>query len=302
MKPLLAASFDLEILEQQLADLDYPMIGSPKIDGYRGLIDPTRGLLTRRLIDWPNRWVAEKMREHHVRINYFDGELVIGTPFATGKEEKEVFKRSNPLMRHWEEVDFTYYVFDQFMDPDTDYSERLVQLERGFPVDLPWLKFLEPKLIESAEEALSYEAECLAQGYEGIMLRSVDGPYKFGRSTLRQQILIKLKRTVDCEAQIVGFEQRMRNDNEIQIDELGYSRRSSHKENLTPLDMLGAFILKSPSFEKTFNIGSGFDHYHATKWWQERDTLLGKWITFKYIPHGTYERPRHPIFLGFRED
>jgi DNA ligase-1 len=303
IQPMLSAKFDPSMsIEEALESIDYPVIGMPKIDGYRGIIHPTKGLVTRKLLQWPNKHVWLKVQKHINRLICYDGELVVGTPFATGEGKKEVLRRSSPLMRENEDTPFTMYVFDNFEYPNVPYCDRLVELERGFQTDLPWLKFLEPALLESPAQALAYELEQLALGYEGIMLRDVSGTYKFGRSTLRQGHMIKVKRTVDDDAKIIGFKPRYRNDNPLETDEMGYAKRSSHKANLTPLEMLGAFICKSPNFEKPFNLGSGFDHAHAEQWWQNRDKLLGKWLTYKFIPHGTYEKPRHPIFLNFRED
>src|SRR5690606_28483163 len=60
--------------------------------------------------------------------------------------------------------------------------------------------------MERASDVLDYESTCLARGYEGVMLRDPDGPYKFGRSTLREGTLLKLKRFEDAEAVVIGFE------------------------------------------------------------------------------------------------
>jgi DNA ligase-1 len=303
LRPLLAAKFDLDKLEDQLSVLRYPIIASPKIDGIRILCSPQLGPVTRKVKPIPNDYIR---RHLWVSANDgFDGELVVGAPHTTG-DGTDVFNRTTRVMRKEGEPDFTYYVFDNYLSPHLPYNTRLQQLVEKFvhsgSHNAPRVKLLESRVLQHPVDVLDYEAECLERGYEGIMLRNPSSYYKFNRGTLREQILIKLKRVTETEGQIINVEPRYRNDNEAQLDALGYTKRSSHKENKTPLDMLGRFIVKSPEFTEPFGVGTGFDHTLAREWWQKRDILLGATITFKYQACGTRDKPRHPVFLRFRAD
>ena len=51
-------------------------------------------------------------------------------------------------------------------------------------------------------------------GFEGAMVRSLDGRYKNGRSTLREGLLLKVKPWKDSEAEILEVYEMMRNENE----------------------------------------------------------------------------------------
>ena len=53
------------------------------------------------------------------------------------------------------------------------------------------------------------------------MARHRHGLYKLGRSTFIEQGLIKLKRFEDGEAEIIGFKEKMLNQNEATIDARG---------------------------------------------------------------------------------
>jgi len=48
--------------------------------------------------------------------------------------------------------------------------------------------------IKDLEEFKACEEKFLKEGYEGIMARSPHAPYKVGRSTLKEQGLLKIKR------------------------------------------------------------------------------------------------------------
>ena len=53
----------------------------------------------------------------------------------------------------------------------------------------------------------------LDDGYEGLMLRAPDGPYKFGRSTVKENTLLKVKNFLDDEAEVIGFKEQTTNTN-----------------------------------------------------------------------------------------
>jgi DNA ligase-1 len=134
------------------------------------------------------------------------------------------------------------------------------------------------------------------------MLRDPNGRYKFGRSTAKEGILLKVKRFSDAEAVIVGFEERMHNGNPATTDALGHTERSSHKENLTGRGDLGALVVKCELFESEFNIGTGFDDATRKEIWDNRETYLGKVVKFKYQTAGMKDVPRFPVYVGLRHE
>lgn len=199
---------------------------------------------------------------------------------------------------------FKYHVFDLF-NPNppngyrdlTQYQERLRRLDAlelpSFCVKVPWT------LIESLSDLLRYEAEQVAAGHEGICFRTPNSPYKWGRSTLREGWLIKMKRFVTSEAVIIGTEEEMANNNPSAYNELGYAERSSHQANMVGKGRLGALVCAT-SDKQTFKIGTGFTTPMREDFWQRREELIGQIVTYKHQPHGAKELPRIPVFLGFR--
>jgi DNA ligase-1 len=299
LRPLLAAKIDGSI-EDALDKLTYPLIGSPKIDGIRVLCDPELGPVTRTLKPIRNAYIRDTLSNPLFR--YFDGEIVVGEPHAAN-----LFNQTTSGVMTQDGVpDFKLYVFDDYNAPTMSYGIRLEGLKDRIR-DLAGLEqaksimLLERQFLCTRDEVLDYEHDCLQRGFEGIMLRHRDGPYKFGRSTLKEQILIKVKRMADLEAKIIGFDQLMRNDNVATQDALGYTKRSSHKDNKTPDDLLGKLIVEHETFG-VFSVGSGFDVATRELIWQNRDEYLGKTVTIKYQECGVVDKPRFPIFKGFRED
>ena len=133
------------------------------------------------------------------------------------------------------------------------------------------------------------------------MLRHPDGPYKHGRSTAKEGWLLKVKRFEDSEARIIGFSELMHNANEAKRNELGHLERSSHKANKVGKQMLGALTVQDLKTKVEFDIGTGFTEDQRRLLWATGDNLLGKVVKYKSQPTGVKEKPRFPVFLGFRD-
>ena len=139
-------------------------------------------------------------------------------------------------------------------------------------------------------------------GYEGLMIRRKDSKYKCGRSTEKQGILGKIKLFKDSEARIVGIEELMVNNNPVTEDEFGLAKRSSHKVNLVGSGTLGSLELEDIYSGIRFSIGTGFTSAQREQLWVEKNNLLSKIIKYKYQGEGMVEKPRFPVFLGFRHE
>ncbi len=160
---------------------------------------------------------------------------------------------------------------------------------------------------KDADKLDAYEARQLEKGYEGLILRSPDSPYKYGRSTVKEGYLLKVKRFTDGEAEVIGFEERMHNGNEATTDELGRTKRSSHAEGKTGRGDLGAFLVRDLKSGVEFSVGTGFtDEQRKDIWLQIQNPvpgtpdILGSIIKYKSFLIGVKDAPRFPVFLAFR--
>jgi len=134
------------------------------------------------------------------------------------------------------------------------------------------------------------------------MLRHQNGPYKHGRSTEREGWLLKLKRFDDSEAVILSAYELMHNANEATQNELGYTERSSHKAGMVGKGVLGGLSVRDVYSGVEFDIGTGFDQATREALWKQRDQLPEQVIKYKFFASGVKDKPRFPVFLGFRSD
>lgn len=290
-KPMLAVN-------AVFSKIQYPVYASPKLDGIRASIVGGR-LLSRTLKPIPNRHIYGQLSDSH--LDGLDGELIVGSPTSKTCYNESV---SN-VMAFDKTPTYTFYVFDDHSNPDAPYRFRrdrmLGSLDNGAWGRFPQICLLDQNLISNEDDMLSYEAAKVEEGYEGIILRSPGAPYKFGRSTVNEGALIKVKRFEDSEAEIIGFEEEMFNGNEAQTNELGRTKRSTAAVGLVGKQTLGAFRVRDCVSGIEFSIGTGLTALERKSHWLNRDTSLGGIIKYKFFPVGVKDRPRHPVFLGFRD-
>ena len=307
-RPLLAASIEnLESFEPKGL-----MLASPKIDGLRCLLINGQ-FKSRSMKLLPNRELQDIAAWLKLQgIDGLDGELSIGEPFG-----KDVFAKTTSLIRRISAplpVDVRYNVFDLFRE-GSPYNERLSELN-AIVKELqaaPWriVHLVEQKpihpirpensVVNFLSQVQCFEEECLTKGYEGIMLRSLEGLYKQNRSTLNEQTLLKLKRFQDSEALILEAFPLERNLNPAKLNELGLKTHSSHQGFKVPDSLLGGFLVKDLETKEQFSLGTGFSMEQRERFWETRRDCLGKIVKYKFFPKGIKEKPRHPVFLGFRE-
>jgi len=145
---------------------------------------------------------------------------------------------------------------------------------------------------------LAYEAAKVEEGYEGIILRSPDAPYKFGRSTVKEQFLLKVKRFIDQDAEIIGVVEEMFNGNEAQTNELGRTKRSTSAAGLSGKGSMGALHVRDLVTGIDFHIGTGFTAADRASMWATPP--IGELCKYKHFPVGQKDKPRHPVFIGLR--
>jgi len=287
-KPLLAC-------EAELDKLRYPLLVSPKLDGIRCIIHPTLGPVTRNLKPIRNDALRERLAQ---LPPWLDGELIAGNPTAPDVMQRTtsaVMSSSN------DSSDVAYLVFDH--KSDDLYTDRLLQAFAATAGHRSFAYPVQSLIVDDEEELMLAEEGCVSQGYEGLMLRDPSGRYKFGRSTVKEGILLKLKRFHDMEGRVVGFVERMHNGNEATIDALGHKKRSSSKKGKVGTGTLGALVLEIEGWaSETVEVGSGFTDADRHLFWGNREHLIGQQVTFKYQKSGAKDAPRFPVFKGFRED
>lgn len=135
---------------------------------------------------------------------------------------------------------------------------------------------------EGRDQLERYARDSVEQGYEGIMIKSLEAPYECKRNTF----WLKWKPTITVDLPIVDMEE-------------GTGRNSGR---------LGAFICSGWDGDRqiTVNVGSGFSDEDRDDYWQNRSTVIGRTAevlcdSVTKNQDGTYSL-RFPRFVRFRDD
>ena len=289
LRPMLACK-----TPEDLSILNFPVLHSPKLDGIRCLITE-QGPMSRTMKPIRNEHVCSTLSDP--TLIGLDGELIVGDPTS-----KTVYRDTNSaVMSIKGSPDFTYYVFDRWDLYEHPFSDRLSALEDLYATGVLQapVKLHRHSLARDVYQLLEAEERALEAGYEGLVTRLPDAPYKFNRSTLKEQGMVKIKRFEDAEAEVIGVEELMHNGNEAELDERGYTKRSSRKAGKIPGGVLGALICRTPEGQE-FDIGTGYTAEERARIWSRRSSVVGMLAKYKSFRYGVKDKPRHAVFLGFR--
>ncbi len=270
--------------------LNYPLFASPKLDGIRCVMLDGKAV-TRNLKPIPNNFIRKFLEANHL-LDGFDGEIMI--------KSGDFNSVQSAVMSEDGEPNFYYAVFDSHKDNNLQYSLRLDNLSATIKTinDLR-IREVQQFIVSNKAELLELEKEVLEDGYEGLILRNASTTYKYGRSTLNEAKLLKLKRFEDDEATVLNVEPLYENNNTATTNKLGRTERSSHKQNMVAQPTAGSLLVVLDS-GKEFSIGTGMDDATRQDIWDKRTQLIGKKVKFKYQELSADGIPRFPVYIGFR--
>ena len=293
MKPMKCESLMNKDGSLSLDSIKWPKLASPKFDGNRCYIEDGRA---KSSSGKPIRNEYIQWMLSNPTYNGFDGELVVGKPTAPDVRRAT----HSGVSRVGGEPDFRFYVFDDFTNSTDMFVNRLAGVsERGVSSGNPCC-YVAHHHLDNLEDLVKYEAKVIKQGYEGVVLRDARAPYKQGRSTLKENWALKLKRFVDAEAQIIGYYERMHNDNPQTRNAHGRAERLGGKMGLRPAGDLGGFDVRDVATGVVFRVGTGWSAAERTMLWLIRSKLVGEILTYKHFPVGAKDKPNLPIFVSFR--
>jgi DNA ligase 1 len=262
----------------QLNTLRYPVIATPKLDGIRCAIE--NGVArTFNKKSVPNVWVNEILAACGPLIEGFDGELMVS--------DGDFNRVQSGIMTHGGQPNFKFMVFDLHDSPMPykhrieQVHKRITELHSGEELFTQAVQPVEAKICRNEMELKQYWTECIELGYEGVIVNDPEGLYKNGRSGLKEQLSVKLKRWHDDEAVIIGFEE------EVALDG-------------TPKGRVGRVTMKHSS-GVVFGVGGLTDEIKAHMW-NKPEWYIGKRATFKYQDWPLGGAPRFPGWKGVRYD
>jgi DNA ligase-1 len=257
-RPLLAADAG------DLDKLRYPLLASFKIDGVRALVTPA-GARSRSMKRFASKHICAML---DALPSGLDGEIGV----INERGVVDFRATTSAIKTRGGNPSFQFFVFDNYLSGE-DYVDRYEALPRGLP---DWVKIVPQREVTKPSDVLAMFAEALEKGFEGLVLRDANAPYKFGRSTQAEAYLLKLKPWGDAEAYIVDV-----------LPEEGRARA-------------GKLVVRNPYWTKPFEIGGGFTDADKASLWRDREKLVGQVARFRFVPVGGYDVPRHCQFDGLR--
>jgi ATP-dependent DNA ligase len=326
VRPMLAAqkyrgpgdlwSPEHEAVVQKHLDADGYLIVQPKWDGFRGVLDSNSGQVMSR--SWKplanphlQSWAAEAVARYPF-LAFVDGETFPGHDY-----HPELFRQCMSDLRSSSGTNKLMWVlYDYPRFPNLSYeARRHTLIERVFQGEVnrtieaggaEMLLQLCPQIeVRSLEELYAEEARLLALNFEGAIVRRPHAPYKNNRATAVGGELVKVKRRITIDAKVVGYAERLSNQNEAFIDERGYTKRPSIQAGKVATGLLGSLsleLLDGSNSKCDCGVFRGLSHPDLRTLWEERESLPGRYCEVSVDPiTGGYDTARTPVWLRWRD-
>jgi DNA ligase-1 len=248
-------------------------IADPKLDGLRMVVlDGVAYTRNGRTIDTVGH-ILEELAPYKDEF-VFDGEIMGDTEFNedSGKIRR---KGTGP------NKDLVYNMFDvvrreQWVSKKTDplTRRRSILSSFAFSKSIKTVPFWVLKSGISFKDLEEIRDEVIAKGFEGIMLKNADAPYRFKRS----DDVLKFKTFVSADVPIVAFQEG----------------RKKLKGTL------GAVFVDLGGVQS--RVGSGFTDVERKLVWNDQKKFLGSIVEVKYQNLSPEGKMRFPSFMKFRPD
>lgn len=266
--PILAHKFS-----EQGHKIKYPALAQPKLDGHRctsqrkteiSLWSRTR----KPIMSVPH--INEDLMK--VEIERLDGELY-NHDYRNNFEDLSSFIRQETPIEGYEAVQFHIYDIPDSKMTNKERNEILQSLKplfEGTPIHI-----VETLIVNDEDELMEAFEHFLSLGYEGAIVRNMDGLYVNKRSYDLQ----KIKEFDDAEFKIIG----------IKVGTKG--------------SMAGKAVFTCEIKDgDTFDAKMKGSMDELKKYADNPDLVIGKIVTVKFQGWTKYGKPRFPVALRFREN
>jgi DNA ligase-1 len=258
-------------------------------------------MYSRALKQFPNiqlkkrfRYLADLSKEKNIIL---DGELLA---------KSLTFNELSGLIRQLDKPlpeDLFFYCFDAVHQEDflMSFRTRSTFLET-LNINFKYFKIVTQWAVNNVPEIYSLYENALAWGCDGLILRSLNGKYKFGRGTIKEGLIYKMKPFQTFDAKITDVIQatEVREGAEKKINELGRSVTSKKLADRVLIEKASAFTVTYKG--KELKVVIAMTDEEKEEVWKNRDKYIGRFIEYKGMLVGAKDLPRHPVFLRFRDD
>lgn len=307
IKPMLAKDINFDKLK-------FPATGLmllPKIDGSFAFVQNSK-LYARSLKQHENEFTTAKYSKPE--YEGLRGELIAGCdPTAEGLCRDT----SSALRTIKGEPVTSFHCFDYVTEETKDlpYNERYnILYEETIFLD-NCIRCVKAYYVYNLKEFYYYRDKFIQEGYEGVILRDPMAKHKDGRSSAVNPDLWRWKPWLDAEIIVTGITEGTTNLNEATINELGKTKRSSHKENKVPNGMLGNItgylledlidvsgkVIQNKGEQVTISAGD-MKHTERKFYFDNPNEIIGKIAKFSYFAYGMKDTVRMPQFKTIRSE
>ena len=268
--PMLAYTF-----EKQGHKIKYPCYVQPKLDGIRMIAVLKDGMCTlwsrtrKPITSLPH--IIEEIEKNFKEDIILDGE-------AYNHKFKDSFEHIVHLVRQEEPdeqcTDVEYHIYD-IVNKDV-FNMRSKTLDSLIaPHQSKYLQTVGTEWVTDEEQVSEFYTKFKNQGYEGCMLRNLNGPYVNKRSS----DLIKVKEMQDDEFEIVGIEE-------------GRGKLQGH---------VGAFVCRTKEGSE-FKAKMSGSTERLREYFLDMSLWKGRYLTVQFQDLTSYGIPRFPVGLRIREN
>jgi len=300
-KPFLAPNKSVN-----LDAIKYPIFSSHKLDGIRCIFHPELGMVSRSLKKIQNPKIQKKFFQlsKFSRENkcFLDGELYCHRMTFQEITSIVMTKNNPPDVPN----DFKFHMFDMITpfaySMENSFLSRLKVLYGISNNYEDLIHMVEQETLNDKRAVENMFNRVLDEGYEGLILKEINGRYKFGRGTIKEGLIYKVKPWKTFDATILDVIQATVVDPnaEKKINELGRSVTSKKKDDRILIPMASAFLCEyndnpiKPVIAMTDN--------EKAEIWRNRHNYIGRNIEYKAMMIGAKDVPRHPVMKRFRTD
>jgi DNA ligase-1 len=282
--PMLASKFDIMSVKKKKSSIVFPCFGQPKLDGLRALAYLDGDVVciqsrTKTIFESVGH-IADQLKPlliKHPNI-VLDGELYTNLiPFEVlvGLVKTKYISEEDEIALKM----VKYHIYDMIdrTNEALPYVQRYSFIKKNIPHLKPnsYLEVVKTELIEDIEGVKELFSTFVEEGYEGLMLRNVDSPY---RQNYRSHDLQKYKEFFEDEFKIVGFKEGEGRDEGSII-----------------------WICATPE-NKTFNVRPKGTLAFRKVLFQNGHKYIGKMLTVIFQELTEENKPRFPVGKAIRED
>ena len=233
----------------------------PKLDGVRVIVvcDVNKDTVTmysrngKELINFPRiQEQFDSMLDQLPQSIVFDGEVMSDDFQALMKEihRKEGAQTDDAVLNLFDCLPLTEFKNGGYKLPLHTRKQELEQFKFGPNIKL--VEWVQIDLDNDRDRFVDYNKLCVDKGYEGIMVKPIEGHYECKRSSL----WLKVKPFIEVSLKVIDVEE-------------GTGRNQGK---------LGALIVEGTDMNKFIktNVGSGLTDENREEFWKDKDKLIGQ--------------------------